>query len=202
MLIKLINTDLPSYFKEHYSDMFNELIPVNIHIKPNICVHIRLDDCAYYVPSYTNLKIKGESVINHINTKFTSDMDMTCLEKVTPWIQQHNCDLTKLDRFIKTIQKTYPDYNVDIICAPSPANYKFPDSFNSYNIIRNLSVDDSMYFMITSSILILSASTISFTSGLLHRGKQVYYPYWNHYFSYGLNTNISKSSWIMYDLGP
>lgn len=121
-------------------------------------------------------------------------MDMSILENVTPWIQQHNCDLNLLYNFIVELQKKYNTYNVDLIMSPIPKDFKFPDLF------RNLNVDDSMLYMINSEILVLSASTIAYTAGLLHKGSQVYYPYWNHYFSYGLNSKLDKSNWKMFNI--
>lgn len=199
-LVKKIKQDIPSYFKKtQLCKIYNEILP-KIKLKKNICVHLRLDDCAYYIPKKSNLKKKGKSVINHINSDFNTDMDMTVLEKVTSWIQQHNCDLNLLYKFIKKIQEQYKDYKVDVVMAPNPKNFKFPDKFKKFNLIRDLNVDDSMLYMINSDILILSASTIAYTSGLLHKGSQVYYPYWNHYFSYGLNSKLDKSNWKMFDI--
>ena len=120
-------------------------------------------------------------------------MDMTVLENTTPWIQQHNCDLNLLYKFIDKIKDKYNINNVDVVMSPKPSNFKFPDNFKKFNLIRNLDVDKSILFMINSDILILSASTISYTAGLLHKGSQIYYPYCNHYFSYGLNSKLDKS---------
>ncbi len=200
ILVKKIKQDIPSYFKNtNLYKIYMEILP-KYELKKNICIHLRLDDCAYYIPKKNNLIKKGESVINHINNNFNSNIDMTVLENVTPWIQQHNCDLNLLYKFINKIQEKYKDYNVDIVMAPSPKNFKFPDTFKNFNLIRNLNIDDSILYMINSDILILSASTIAYTAGLLHKGSQVYYPYWNHYFSYGLNSKLDKSNWKMFNI--
>lgn len=199
-LVKKVKQDIPSYFKNSgLYKLYNKILP-ELKVKKNICVHIRLDDCAYYIPKKVNLIKKGEIVLNHINGDFNTVMDMTVLENVTPWIQQHNCDLNVLYKFIKSLQGIYNGYNVDIVTAPEPKNFNFPDTFKNFNIIRNLNVDDSMLYMINSDVLVLSASTIAYTSGLLHKGRQVYYPYWNHYFGYGLNSKLDKSDWKMFNI--
>ena len=200
ILVKKIKQDIPSYFKQsNLYKIYMDILPKN-SLKKNICVHLRLDDCANYIPKKENLIKKGESVINHINSNFSTIMDMTVLENTTPWIQQHNCDLNLLYKFIDKIKDKYNINNVDVVMSPKPSNFKFPDNFKKFNLIRNLDVDKSILFMINSDILILSASTISYTAGLLHKGSQIYYPYWNHYFSYGLNSKLDKSNWKMYSI--
>jgi hypothetical protein len=199
VLLKKIKQDIPSYFKStNLYKIYMEIIPKN-RVRKKICVHLRLDDCSYYIPKKSNLIKKGEAVLNHINSNFTTEMDMTVLENVTPWIQQHNCNLNLLYTYIENLQNKY-GYDVDVITSPKPENFVFPNSFKDFNIIRNLNVNDSILFMIHSDILVLSASTIAYTAGLLHKGTQIYYPYWNHYFSYGLSSNLDKSNWIMYNI--
>ena len=54
--------------------------------------------------------------------------------------------------------------------------------------------------MMNSNVLILSASFFAFTSALLHKGRKVYYPLWNHFIAFGLNTIHDKSNWSMFDV--
>ena len=199
-LVKKIKEDIPSYFKKSkLYETYMKILP-EIKLKKNICVHLRLDDEAYYIPNKKNLIVKGNMVIDHINSDFNTTMDMKILEGCTLWIRQHNCNLNLLYKFIKNLEEKYIDHNIDIVTSPNPKNFKFPDTFKKYNIIRNLNVDDSMLYMINSDILVLSASTISYVSGLLHKGSQIYYPFWNHYFSYGLNSKLDKSNWKMFNI--
>jgi len=105
ILVEKIKQDIPSYFKNsNLYKIYMQILPKN-ELKKNICVHLRLDDCAYYIPKKENLIKKGDSVINHINSDFNTIMDMSVLENVTPWIQQHNCDLNLLYNFIVELQK-------------------------------------------------------------------------------------------------
>ena len=200
ILGKKIKQDIPSYFKKtELYNIYMDILP-KIELKKNICVHLRLDDEAYYIPKKQNLMKKGDSVIEYINSNFNTVMDMTVLEGCTPWIRQHNCDLNLLYKFIKKLQIKHGVCNVDIITSPIPSNFKFPDSFKKFNVIRNLNIDESILYMINSDILVLSASTVAYTAGLLHKGSQIYYPYWNHYFSYGLNSKFDKSNWQVFNM--
>lgn len=199
-LVKLIKQDIPSYFIQKYKPEFIKYININkFKMRNIICVHLRLDDTANYIPKYDNLKYKCQQVEKHISSNFKSNMDMSILESCTPWIHQHNVDLNKLNSFIVKLQKKYPEYSVEIICSPKGV-IQFPKSFDNFKIIRNLNEDDSLLYMIQSKILVLSASTYSYISGLFHEGDKVYYPYWNHYLSFGLNSQYDKSNWKQYNI--
>lgn len=62
ILVEKIKQDIPSYFKNsNLYKIYMKILPKN-ELKKNICVHLRLDDCAYYIPKKKNL-IKKEIVL-------------------------------------------------------------------------------------------------------------------------------------------
>lgn len=198
-LVKEISCDIPSYFNKYYKTEFSKLINIQHQINKIICVHLRLDDETNYIPKYENLKYKANNVLEHINSNFQLKLDNNVLEPPTMWIRQHNTNLDKLNIFIKHLQNKYKNYEIHIVASPK-GNVIFPQSFNNFKILRNLSEDDSLLYMIKSEILVLSASTFAFTAGLFHGGSKIYYPLWNHYYAYGLNSKFDHSGWEMFDI--
>ena len=63
VLIKKIKQDIPSFFKKtQLYKIYNEILPKK-KLKKNICIHLRLDDEAYYIPKKCNLiKKRGMDV--------------------------------------------------------------------------------------------------------------------------------------------
>tara|TARA_B100001250_G_C19685338_1_gene737787 strand:+ start:161 stop:1114 length:954 start_codon:yes stop_codon:yes gene_type:complete len=192
-----------------------------------ICIHLRLYDgggrdekhnilCdAANNPDYdgrfsaTYIKILLEN--NLIHSYDTKKMIKWCWDKgfqqppnVTDKLcdRQASIDINKLNNIILDLKSKYPKKEIHVVTklSSNPKHQKYVNLCNKYNIPIHggKDADYDLWLLMNSEILVLSKSTYSFVSGLLHLGSKVIYPLWGVFASSGLHTKFDKTNWENY----
>lgn len=199
-----LKQDVISYFKTHYYDKFHKILSKYstqknyvlpwTDSKQIICIHVRLDDvsnCNDYDGTKAS-KIINEIInsdkIENIN-KYDKKKNLNTQVPISPKV---------LDNMISMLVKKYPDKEIHIVKKGNFCN-KYSDICSKYKLtIHENSEDYDLWLLIHSEILVLSKSYFSNMAGMLHKGRQVYFPVWVSSTCLGITSKYNKSNWISY----
>jgi hypothetical protein len=185
-IIKIINSDLFSYFKCNiFNDTkYNQIIKkYNVPFNPDktILIHLRLDDtkefsdydgrvCNNYFKYTVN---NGETQYNYPN-----------------FFYNRQCPLSteKILNQIEIVSLKYPNYRKIIITNPRE-KHEFP-----YEYIQSNDPSYDLFLLTQCKVVILSRSTFALSSLFFGNHTDVYIPVWGCTACMGLGTKYDKSN--------
>jgi len=191
-IIKIINSDLFSYFKCHiFNDIkYNQIIKrYNIPFNPDetILIHLRLDDTKYWNNDYDG-RIYSNVFKEYINNNETNYNNLYSFYPTIYYNVQSPLSTEKILNQIEIVSLKYPNYRKIIITNPGE-KHEFP-----YEYIQSDDPSYDLFLLTQCKVVILSRSTFALSSLFFGNYTDVYIPVWGCTACMGLGTKYDKSN--------
>jgi hypothetical protein len=208
LVCKDIGVDLVTYFKRHLYIGFRDILEkqasriwVNARQMSNkiISVHLRLDDvsgredydgsiCAEYYREKLN---SGNIEINLAEEHAFGNTKGVYIPSWGRTYNKYDCQAPiaeeRVQRVIDQAREKYPDHEVIIVASPKG------DIHLPYPCVRSDNIDEDLYYLCNSDVLICSRSLYCFASVYLGNAKEIYLPLWGHIVGTGLTTKYDEA---------
>ena len=207
-----IQQDIVSYYYEHlYTDMmacFNSVVADNLHIfrdmpqlnlKKTIAVHMRLDDIADRAPydgvhstEYYRQKLDRGNIAINLNEEqaFFRDRGIhvpSYGRHYNPYDCQAPIEEQKVQEYIDTAKKAFPDHDVVIVTSPiSKVTLPYP-------VIKSTNADTDLFIISKADVLICSKSLFCFSALYFGQSHMRYIPMWGHIAGTGLTSKYDMT---------
>jgi hypothetical protein len=161
-----------------------------------ICIHVRLGDCK-------NNKVIDQSglfkqFLLHLNKNQTSLFFSFHHEHFKKYNTQAPTCPNALNILLSCLSKKHPKKEIHLICENvQEAIFKYRPLIKKYNIkIFSSSIEEDLFHLINSDILICGQSNLSVLAMLFHNGHQVFYPHSLIFGYLGLSSEFDKTNFI------
>jgi hypothetical protein len=214
LVCKEVGVDLITYFKTHLYSKFREILEKHASriwvnsgtfCKKIIGVHLRLDDVSSredydgsISAEYYREKLNSGNI--EINLQEEHEFGEKKGVYIPSWGRTYNkydCQApipeNRVQKIIDKAREKYPDHEVIVVASPK-GNISLP-----YQCIRSDNIDEDLYYLCNSDVLICSRSLYCFASVYLGKAKEIYLPLWGHIVGTGLTTkydNTQISYWV------
>lgn len=186
-ILKLINSDLFSYFKCHIFNniKYNQMTKkYNIPFNPNktILIHLRLEDTKAIID------YDGRICSNFFKEYINND-EPNYKKLIHPFLDiQSPLSTEKILNQIEIVSLKYPNYRKIIITNPGE-KHEFP-----YEYIQSDDPSYDLFLLTQCKVVILSRSTFALSSLFFGNHTDVYLPVWGQTACMGLGTKYDKSN--------
>jgi hypothetical protein len=184
--LKIINSDLFSYFKYHIFNniKYNQMTKkYNVPFNPDktILIHLRLDD------TKERSDYDGRVCSNYFKDAVNNDeTHYNCPNFF--YNRQSPLSTEKILNQIEIVSLKYPNYRKIIITNPGEI-HEFP-----YEYIQSDDPSYDLFLLTQCKVVILSRSTFALSSLFFGNHTDVYLPIWGHTACMGLGTKYDKSN--------